>query len=643
MLENMFSSRAFEPVKALGRAGVMGNFLNKLDGGVEVLDDLDDHWTAKHHKQERNWLIQELQEIASEKSVRITILGGDVHLAAVGQFYSNKKLGIPKDRDHRYMPNVISSAITNAPPLDLMADIINQRNKIHHLDPETDEDMIPMFLEDVDGKPRKNKHLLPRRNWCAIREYIPGSTPLPTPTTDGSASHEEMPRPDLLTRTSSLTRQDLRPANLVRRLSRGAAPPVSFRGVGSGAPERSGIARRHSTTDAEAGRSDGSYFPDQRRNSTDVTALPSPVKRPVSFLRRPTELSQKALRGGSVDFNQGNVSEQSNWDGHINLESGLEVIINAEVVKGDPAGVTSPYKLLVPALSCHGTQDIPLAPKPSRVNTLLRGLSVRGIKRQNTAPASYVLTNEWNNDGTQSQASSAVEENFPPNGSGNYINQYSNDKVARVRDKTEDRAAINNSRDRVNNRSVSFREDLKIRNSPENGYNSDFKNAEFRNEPKREKVGCIDENYSDDSYHDDSSDHDGSTQKTRFRREGQGPIRTIPSATPAPVAGNRGNSYRRHTQIASAAVNMVKNDTYRRGQSTDEEDDLDDRYEDGDDAVGDYRSKNDDAEASYFDDEILPPEGKNRYGPNRKLKELEAQMRPEYGEKTRRRSWKFWE
>lgn len=64
------------PVKALGRAGVLGKGLvNHLDGGVEILDDLDDHWTAKHHKDERSFLIEELQELAAEKSVRITILG----------------------------------------------------------------------------------------------------------------------------------------------------------------------------------------------------------------------------------------------------------------------------------------------------------------------------------------------------------------------------------------------------------------------------------------------------------------------------------------------------------------------------------------------------------------------------------------
>jgi hypothetical protein len=65
-----------EPIKALGRVGLLGkNLLNHMDGGVEILDDLDDHWTARHHKDERNWFIQELQDLAAEKSVRVTILG----------------------------------------------------------------------------------------------------------------------------------------------------------------------------------------------------------------------------------------------------------------------------------------------------------------------------------------------------------------------------------------------------------------------------------------------------------------------------------------------------------------------------------------------------------------------------------------
>ena len=74
-LENLLTSRALDPIKALGRSGMLGSLLNKFDGGVEILDDLDDHWTAKNHKHERNWLIQELQDLAAQTSVRVTILG----------------------------------------------------------------------------------------------------------------------------------------------------------------------------------------------------------------------------------------------------------------------------------------------------------------------------------------------------------------------------------------------------------------------------------------------------------------------------------------------------------------------------------------------------------------------------------------
>ena len=171
-----------EPVKALGRAGILGNFLNNFDGSVEVLDDLDDHWTAKNHKEERRFVVEDLQDLAADKSCRVTVLSGDVHLAAVGQFYSNPRMHqLAKHRDFRYMPNIISSAIANAPPPDLMADVLNRRNKVHHFDDDTDEDMIPLFTTGVDGKPRNNKRLLPHRNWCSIREYQPGFTPPPTP------------------------------------------------------------------------------------------------------------------------------------------------------------------------------------------------------------------------------------------------------------------------------------------------------------------------------------------------------------------------------------------------------------------------------------------------------------------------------
>ncbi|CAI4219364.1 unnamed protein product [Parascedosporium putredinis] len=80
-LENILSSRLMRPVKAVGKTGVLGAKLNQLDSGGDALDDLSDHWTAKAHKGERRDVVEQLQDLAAIKSVRVTILrlrgGGD--------------------------------------------------------------------------------------------------------------------------------------------------------------------------------------------------------------------------------------------------------------------------------------------------------------------------------------------------------------------------------------------------------------------------------------------------------------------------------------------------------------------------------------------------------------------------------------
>lgn len=369
-LENLLTSRVMDPVKAIGRTGALGGFINKFDGGVEILDDLDDHWTAKHHKAERNWFIQELQELAAEKSVRVTILGGDVHLGAVGQFYSNKNLGIPKDQDHRYMPNVVSSAIVNTPPPVMMADVLNKRNKIHHLDPDTDEDMIPMFERDVDGSKRNNTHLLPRRNFCVIREYQPGHTPNPTPKPsqdfgerfeEGRGRSAQYP-PSSMKRTMSLSGA---PGRLVRRLSgssRNKNPPLSL-------GQSTGNMRRASS---QEGSLNGPGFL-QRSSSMGATIDPNdPTFDPRSqFKRRPTNLSVKearlaAAKGGLEGSTEGMDPSA------IDLEGGLDVTLCMEIDQNDPAGKTEPYRLLVPALWYQGPGDPNTAPfrKPTIMDRL---------------------------------------------------------------------------------------------------------------------------------------------------------------------------------------------------------------------------------------------------------------------------------
>ena len=150
-----------------------GSFFNHFDGSVDLLDDLDDHYTARTHKKERLYIVQQLQALASEFSVRISILGGDVHLAAVGRFYSNPKLNVPISGDHRYMANIISSAIVNKPPPQAVANLLARRNKIHHLDQNTDETLIKFFDKDPGTviKTASSNHVtMPSRNWAMITE-----------------------------------------------------------------------------------------------------------------------------------------------------------------------------------------------------------------------------------------------------------------------------------------------------------------------------------------------------------------------------------------------------------------------------------------------------------------------------------------
>ena len=189
-LENIISSPIIGPIRFLNkRFGLGGSLFNKFDGQVDLLDDLDDHYTARQHKHERADLVQRLQAIARQHSVRVTILGGDVHLGAIGRFYSKPAQGIPAERDWRYMVNVVSSAITNKPPPQAVANLLASRNKIHHLDHDTDETLLECFDHDpgftpnstttqngdsTDGLSKKtsasNHCTMPSRNYAIIWE-----------------------------------------------------------------------------------------------------------------------------------------------------------------------------------------------------------------------------------------------------------------------------------------------------------------------------------------------------------------------------------------------------------------------------------------------------------------------------------------
>lgn len=539
-LENVLTSRAMDPIKALGRAGFLkGGLLNKFDGGVEILDDLDDHWTASHHKEERNVFIKDLQDLAAEKSVRITILGGDVHLAAIGQFYSQPKLQIPKDKDHRYMPNVISSAIVNTPPPEMLADALNKRNKVHHLDKYTEEDMIPMFTHDVDGKKRNNKTLLPRRNWCSIREYNPGSTPPPTPPTSESGPESEIDDEPQQSRPPqgrrfSFTREDANPRNLFRRLSSRNAPPSSYRDTmdynradGQQRPTsfdggklqqgQQGYFGPSSTNSVPQRASSSSSHQPNLHGSSD-TALQGPQTRP-GFHRRPTNLSEKAAKKGNVmaidkEGKEFDVNDQ------VNLEGGLDIVLNCEVNQNDPAGITAPYRLLVPALWYDGSSDREKLDDPEGVKGIQRKPTLLGRmglgSQKNRSTANNQGKGNWGQDiETGSYSGSEDNHDQPPKrrfglfGSSwrRKDEDYSDDEFTDEDEHLKDSQSGPNQGSNIP-RTTDQRQDVVL---------SGQRNLDQQNQPPKRRFGLFnsfrrrrhDDDYSDDDYTDEEDEHHG--------------------------------------------------------------------------------------------------------------------------------------
>ncbi|CAI2031095.1 hypothetical protein SEUBUCD646_0G05090 [Saccharomyces eubayanus] len=185
-LEWLFTSKLLAPVKYLSKKGIIpSGLVNEFNGDVELLDDLNDHWCARHHKKERNYLVMKLQDIGAKYGVRITILSGDVHLASIGRFRAkthrhhlimsekkekeNAEIIEEPTKDERLMFNIIASAIVNTPPPDAMATLLQKRCHLHHFDTETDEDAVPIFAKEVDGaRDRNDSCFMNKRNWSDI-------------------------------------------------------------------------------------------------------------------------------------------------------------------------------------------------------------------------------------------------------------------------------------------------------------------------------------------------------------------------------------------------------------------------------------------------------------------------------------------
>lgn len=138
-------------------------------------------------------------------------------------------------------------------------------------------------------------------------------------------------------------------------------------------------------------------------NQSSMRQSSAPPPRPGNFHRRPTNLSEKAAKKGN----------EGQDEGHINLEYGLDVVLNCEVNQKDPAGLTTPYRLLIPALWYQGEAD--LNPEEHKKASWIKRLgSVGRGRRRRSELAKRQGQGNWGGNSDDSQNPSDSEPESEP-------------------------------------------------------------------------------------------------------------------------------------------------------------------------------------------------------------------------------------
>ncbi|KAI9105320.1 hypothetical protein DFS34DRAFT_598929 [Phlyctochytrium arcticum] len=169
--------------KGLGKSGLMSGLISQF-GEVDLLDDLIDHWTHPNHLAERTALLERLMDHAQRHHQRISFISGDVHCAGVGRIFHPKfdssRHNKPFDansqplntQDPFLMYQFVASAIVNIPPPKGVLKMLHSSATtlpVGEGATGAQEEMLDLFLKDVDGSAIAGKKLIGRRNWGCAR------------------------------------------------------------------------------------------------------------------------------------------------------------------------------------------------------------------------------------------------------------------------------------------------------------------------------------------------------------------------------------------------------------------------------------------------------------------------------------------
>ena len=125
-------------------------------------DDLKDHWANDDHEGERKRLLETLARIAENKLLRVSIVSGDVHVAAWGSAY---RRDISPTATWAHIQQFTSSAVVHP---SLMG--VAERLFLFLLNSTASKPQVIDVQHVVEMMlfPGHNRYVMPARNWLAL-------------------------------------------------------------------------------------------------------------------------------------------------------------------------------------------------------------------------------------------------------------------------------------------------------------------------------------------------------------------------------------------------------------------------------------------------------------------------------------------
>lgn len=125
-------------------------------------DDLKDHWSHDDHEGERKRLLEVLSDLAREKSIRVSLVSGDVHVAAWGTAY---RKDLPASETWSQIHQFTSSAVVHPSLMGVMERLFLSWLNSNAKHPQN---IDIQFIAEVMSFPGHNKHVMAARNWLAL-------------------------------------------------------------------------------------------------------------------------------------------------------------------------------------------------------------------------------------------------------------------------------------------------------------------------------------------------------------------------------------------------------------------------------------------------------------------------------------------